>query len=186
MIVFFLFLGALILQRLAELVIARRNETFLFSKGAFEAGQEHYKWMVAIHASFFVSLLLEVPLFHKEPASWWWIPFSLFLLAQMARVWCLRSLGAFWNTKIIILPGAQVVASGPYKYIRHPNYCIVTMEIITIPLVFQAYFTALLFLVLNAVILSVRIPAEEKALQEATDYGQRFDGKHRFLPGDET
>ncbi|MGG1573774.1 isoprenylcysteine carboxyl methyltransferase family protein [Fictibacillus sp. NRS-1165] len=183
---FFLFLGMLILQRLGELFIARRNEKLMLSKGAVEAGQRHYKWMVMIHASFFVSLFLEVTLFHKEPAAWWWIPFSVFLLAQLARVWCLTTLGMYWNTKIIILPGAQVVARGPYKYIRHPNYCIVTLEIITIPLVFQAYFTGFLFLAFNALILSVRIPAEERALKEATDYSQRFGRKQRFIPSDKT
>ncbi|KSU85628.1 MULTISPECIES: isoprenylcysteine carboxyl methyltransferase family protein [Fictibacillus] len=182
---FWIFFAVLVIQRLAELLIARKNEKYLLSKGAFEAGREHYKWMVGIHTCFFISFLVEVLLFNKQPAFWWWIPFSLFLLAQCARVWCISSLGHFWNTKIIILPGAHVVAKGPYKYIRHPNYVIVTLEIITIPLVFQAYFTMVLFLILNAVILSVRIPEEEKALQKATNYNAHFEGKHRFLPGDD-
>lgn len=186
MILFIIFFCLLVLQRVAELAVAKRNERRLLSKGAFEAGQEHYKWMVAIHTGFFLSLLLEVTLISKEPASWWWLPFSLFLLAQLARVWCISSLGPYWNTKIIILPGANVVAKGPYQYLRHPNYVIVTVEIIMIPLIFQAYITCILFSLLNAVILSVRIPAEERALESATDYEKHFEGKHRFLPTDES
>ena len=90
------------------------------------------------------------------------------------RIWCLTSLGKFWNTKIIILPGADVVIKGPYKFIRHPNYLIVTTELLVLPLLFSAYFTAIVFSILNIWMLSVRIPTEERALKEVTNYKEEF------------
>ena len=103
--------------------------------------------------------------------SRWFGRFSWnFYCGTSARIWCLASLGKFWNTKIIILPGADVVRKGPYKWIRHPNYLIVTTELLVLPLLFGAYFTAIIFAFLNVWMLSVRIPAEEKALKEATNY----------------
>ncbi|MFC4618853.1 isoprenylcysteine carboxyl methyltransferase family protein [Camelliibacillus cellulosilyticus] len=170
-------------QRMVELVIAKRNERRLRAMGAYEIGGEHYKWIVLLHALFLFVLISEVLLFHKKPAPWFWIPFGVFLIAQVARVWAIMSLGLFWNTKIIILPGADVVARGPYRYVRHPNYLIVFLEILTLPLIFQAYFTAILFTLLNAVfIIGVRVPDEEKALFEVTNYRERMAHKHRFIP----
>jgi methyltransferase len=90
------------------------------------------------------------------------------------RVWVISSLGRFWNTKILVLPGANVVKKGPFHFIRHPNYVVVTCEIIVIPLMFGAYFTAVIFTILNIIILSVRIPKEEAALREVTDYKEIF------------
>ena len=144
------------------------------SKGAFEAGARHYPFMVLMHVGFFISLLLEVLVFDRPLSPVWIALLTLFLIAQAARMWCLISLGKFWNTKIIILPGADVVRKGPYKFIRHPNYIIVTTELLVLPLLFSAYFTAIIFTLLNIWILSIRIPAEEKALREATNYEEKF------------
>ncbi|MET3575333.1 isoprenylcysteine carboxyl methyltransferase family protein [Bhargavaea ullalensis] len=174
MALFWVVILLVIIQRLVELRVARRNEQRLLAKGAFEAGKSHYPYMVAMHAAFFFSLMGEVLLAHR-PLSPFWIPLlAIFLAMQVLRVWCLSSLGEFWNTKIIILPGANVVRRGPYKWLRHPNYVIVTTELLVLPLLFQAYFTAILFAALNAWMLSVRIPAEERALRKATDYTDRF------------
>ena len=163
-----------IAQRLVELIIANRNEKWMRSQGAFEAGAGHYPIMVSMHMAFFISLILEV-LVIDRPLSPLWIPLLfLFLMAQIARFWCLTSLGKFWNTKIIILPGADVVKKGPYKFIRHPNYVIVATELLVLPLLFSAYFTAIVFSLLNLWMLSVRIPIEEKALKEATNYKEEF------------
>ena len=173
MMLFWILIALVIVQRLVELRVARRNERQLLAKGAFEAGKSHYPYMVAMHAAFFLSLIMEV-LLHR-PLSPIWLPLlAVFLAMQVLRVWCLASLGEFWNTKIIILPGANVVRRGPYKWLRHPNYVIVTTELLVLPLLFQAYFTAALFALLNAWMLSVRIPAEEQALRKATDYNERF------------
>ncbi|WP_078429312.1 isoprenylcysteine carboxyl methyltransferase family protein [Alkalihalobacterium alkalinitrilicum] len=179
---FFTTILVVIIQRVIELLIARRNEIWMKKQGAYEVGKEHYKWIVILHTLFFVSFLFEVVYFGLKPAVWWFVPFLMFILAQMGRVWSLTSLGEFWNTKIIVLPGANVVAKGPYQYMRHPNYVIVGLEIITLPLIFQAYGTAVIFTILNAIVLSVRIRQEEEALREVTNYEEQFNGRYRFIP----
>ena len=172
--VFGILIAFVIAQRLVELRIARRNELWMKKQGAKEYGERHYIFMVLIHVSFFVSLIAEVFFVRRGLSPYWPFFLAVFILVQLARVWVIASLGKYWNTKIIVLPNIQVVAKGPFKYVRHPNYLIVTIELIVIPLIFQAYFTAIIFFVLNQVILAIRIPAEEKALRENTDYGERF------------
>ena len=172
--VFSIVISIVILQRLIELIIAKRNEKWMRRQGAFEAGASHYPVMVSMHIGFFISLLAEVFLFGRSLSPAWILFLVVFLMTQVARIWCLTSLGKFWNTKIIILPGADVVQKGPYKWIRHPNYVIVTTELLVLPLMFGAYITALIFTLLNAWMLSVRIPAEEKALKKATNYSKKF------------
>ncbi|UOE94473.1 isoprenylcysteine carboxylmethyltransferase family protein [Alkalihalobacillus sp. LMS39] len=174
MLFFLSVISIVVLQRVLELLIANRNATWIKKQGGYEVGQSHYKYMVLLHIGFFASLLIEVLVAQRPLLHLWPIPFSLFVLAQAGRVWSLSSLGRFWNTRIMILPGAKVVAKGPYRFIRHPNYCIVLLELITLPLLFQAYFTLCCFLFLKLVILSIRIPLEEKALIEATNYQAVF------------
>lgn len=171
---FAIVISIVILQRLVELVVAKRNEQWMRSQGAFEVGAAHYPIMVTMHIAFFISLLAEVILLDRSLSSMWIILLVIFLTAQVARIWCLTSLGKFWNTKIIILPGADVVQKGPYKWVRHPNYVIVTTELLVLPLMFGAYLTAIIFTLLNVWMLSVRIPAEEKALKDATNYREKF------------
>ena len=169
--IFYYILVFVIVQRLVELLIAKRNEKSLLAKGAYEVGATHYPFMILLHVSFFICLLIEVTYFKSIPAPHYaWI--LIFLVLQLLRVWCLASLGAFWNTKIMILPGANVVMKGPYAYIRHPNYLVVCLEIAVLPLMFQAYVTAICFTILNFAMLSVRIPMEEKALKEVTNYAE--------------
>ena len=141
----------------------------MLAKGAYEVGASHYPFMIMLHVSFFISFLVEV-MYGKSIFTPIYGLLLVFLLLQLLRIWCLVSLGRFWNTKIIILPGANVVVKGPYSYIRHPNYLVVCLEIAVLPLMFQAYFTAISFTILNFIMLSVRIPIEEKALKEATNY----------------
>lgn len=179
---FYLLFTVIAIQRTVELFIARRNEKWMKSKGAKEYGQKHYKLMVTIHLLFFVSLLVE-KIFAQKPLNEYWIGlFIIFLITQAGRVWVITSLGRYWNTKIIVLPEADVIVKGPYKYIKHPNYFIVTVELIVIPLMFNAYWTLFIFALLNQFILSIRIPIEEKALAEATDYQTVHRGKKRFFP----
>lgn len=179
---FLLFWSFLVIQRLAEVRIAKSNEQKLRTKGAVEAGKDHYKWMVLMHVSFFVVFFFEVYVLNAKPPNWWLIPFVLFLIAQVIRVWAISSLGVYWNTKILLLPGAKVVAKGPYRFMRHPNYTVVSLELLVIPLIFGAYYTAILFTILNILMLRVRIPAEEKALMELTDYEKSHGDKQRFFP----
>lgn len=179
---FFLFVGFIIVQRLVELTIAKRNERWIVDQGGIEYGQGHYPAMVLIHSAFFVAYIAEVITLGKSLSVYWPFLLILFLLTQGMRVWALTSLGKFWNTKIIILPGAVVVKKGPYKIIKHPNYLIVALELIIIPLMFNAFITLAIFMVLNLVILSIRIPAEEKALRELTQYESAFKNQGRFIP----
>ncbi|MFC7686006.1 isoprenylcysteine carboxyl methyltransferase family protein [Ureibacillus sp. GCM10028918] len=183
---FILFVSIVILQRIIEVIIARRNEKRMLAAGAYEVGASHYPFMIALHVSFFISLITEVLLLERTLSPLFLWLFIFFLLVQGLRVWCLASLGAFWNTKIIILPGANVVKKGPYHLIRHPNYLVVCIEILLLPLLFQAFFTAICFTLLNFAMLAVRIPAEERALMEATNYSKQFRKKETtVLPNDQ-
>ncbi|MFA1820753.1 isoprenylcysteine carboxyl methyltransferase family protein [Virgibacillus oceani] len=157
----------IIIQRLIELKIARRNEKWIKRKGGVEIGKEHYKWFVLIHSLFFLSILIETTLRDGAILPFNYILFLLFLLTQAARIWCVLSLGKFWNTKIIVLPGSSLVKKGPYKYVKHPNYIIVGIELFIIPLLFGAYITAVVFPILHILLLRIRIPCEEKALNRA-------------------
>lgn len=179
---FYLFIGFVIFQRLFELRVAKRNEEWMKSQGAIEYGEAHYGIMKLIHTLFFISYITEVFIFDKTLSTYWPLLLALFLLTQSVRVWALTSLGRYWNTKIIVLPNANPVKKGPYQYLKHPNYVIVTAELIIIPFMFEAYITALIFSILNAWILSVRIPEEEKALTELTNYEQKFEESNRFIP----
>jgi methyltransferase len=171
----------LILQRLGELLIARSNEKWMKERGGVEYGQNHYKWMVAMHAAFFLVLLMEGWSMGFELNPYWIPLFVLFLGVQCGRVWAIVSLGRYWNTKIIVCRGAHVVAKGPYRFFKHPNYLIVTLELILIPLLFNAYLTMVLFTLLNQWMLSVRIPEEERALRNETDYRDKH-GRTRGYP----
>lgn len=162
----------MIVQRISELIVARRNETWMKKQGAQEYGKQHYIFMVAIHVGFFVVLMMEVNYTNRPLHPFWPYLLFIFFIVQIARIWVISSLGKYWNTKIIVLPGAEIVQSGPFKYIKHPNYCIVTIELLIIPIMFQAYVTAIVFLILNQLILAVRIPAEEKALRKHTNYSR--------------
>ena len=165
------------IQRLVELYIAKQNEKQLKAAGAVEYGESHYRWMVLMHLSFFIVLIIEVVVLERNMSGLWPIWLTLFLIAQSGRIWAIRSLGKHWNTKIIVVPDADVVIKGPYKYFKHPNYIIVATEILVISLLFNAYYTAIIFSLLNVWMMTVRIPLEEKALKEHTEYSTVFKGK---------
>jgi methyltransferase len=153
-------------QRLFELVLARRNERRTRARGAVERGQRHYLSIVALHTLWLISTLVEGLLRGPELPAFWPVPLALFLLVQPLRYWAIFSLGERWNTKILVLPGKQPVRRGPYRYLDHPNYVVVVVEILAFPLIFGAWITALAFTVLNAVVLSIRIREENRALSE--------------------
>lgn len=179
---FLIFIGFIIIQRLMELAVARRNEKWMKAKGAMEFGSGHYPFIVLIHAGFIVSTIVEVLYFDRGLSRYWPLLFTVFLLTQGVRVWAIASLGPYWNTKIIVLPDAQIVRRGPYRFIKHPNYLVVALEILTIPLLFNAFFTAVIFTLFNLLILCIRISAEEKALKELTYYESEFKDNSRFIP----
>jgi methyltransferase len=147
------------LQRLLEMQLAESHSRRLLANGAVEHGRGHYALIVALHTTWLAAL-------------WWWAPgrpisipvLILFAFLQAGRFWVIHSLGERWTTRIIVKPGAPLVRRGPYRFVNHPNYMIVTAEIAVLPLVFGLWEMALLFTVLNALILTVRIRAENRAL----------------------
>jgi methyltransferase len=159
------------LQRLFELVLARANERKARALGAVERGQGHYPFVVALHILWLVSTLVEGLLRGPDFPAYWLVPLALFLLVQPLRYWAILSLGENWNTRILVVPGANLVRRGPYRYLSHPNYVVVVVEILAFPLTFGAWITALVFTVLNAAVLSLRIREENRALAELTNTG---------------
>lgn len=155
------------MERLVELVISTRNARSAFARGGVEYGQKHFPWMVALHSGLLLACIAEV-YFADRPFLPWlgWPMLALVVLSQLLRYWCITSLGAQWNTRVIVVPGLGFVTRGPYRWLRHPNYVAVVIEGFALPLVHTAWVTALAFTVLNAVLLlGFRLPAENRALQ---------------------
>lgn len=172
----------IICQRGVELFIAHKNTQWAQRQGGVEVGQAHYPLLVGLHTLFILGLVIEGMITHAIPPVWWPLPFACFLGAQGLRIWVFISLRRYWNTRIWVIPGHQPVARGPYRWLRHPNYVVVAIEILTLPLIFGIWVTALVTSLLNAwVLLRVRIPAEEKALIEHVSYARRR-GIRRFSP----
>jgi len=154
-------------ERVAELVISKRNARWAFSRGGVEYGFGHFPYMVALHTGFLLACLAEVFFAHRPFIPWLGWPMLVIALAcQVGRYWVIRTLGKQWNTRVIVVPGMALVTGGLYRYLRHPNYVIVVVEGIALPLVHTAWVTAIVFTVLNAVLLvGFRIPTENRALQ---------------------
>ena len=162
-------------ERLAELVVAGRHQRWLVAQGAVEIGRGHYPWMVLQHVLFLISCLVEV----------WWLgrPFYpalaatmgiVLVLSMLLRYWVIATLGRRWTTRIFCLPGEPVITSGPYRYLRHPNYLAVVGEILALPLIHTAWLTALVFSLTNGWLLRHRIRTEEDALRRYNDFDAGF------------
>ncbi|MDY0408278.1 isoprenylcysteine carboxyl methyltransferase family protein [Paracerasibacillus soli] len=130
-----LFILFIIGQRLVELVIAKRNEKWMMARGGIIKGENHYKWFIILHTLFFIFIVGEVYVFQRS-VMLNYLLLLIFVMTQLARVWCITTLGKFWNTKIIVLPRVALIKKGPYKYVKHPNYIIVGIELFIIPLLF--------------------------------------------------
>lgn len=172
-----LVLGLVTLQRIGELLLARRNTARLLARGGLETGAEHYPVIVGLHAAWLAGL--------------WWMGWSrpvdpgwlvVYLALQALRVWAIVSLGERWTTRIITLPGAPLVERGPYRFFPHPNYAVVTGEIAVLPLAFHLPGYAAVFSLLNASILAVRIRQEAAALRGARGVGQERSKRTRERP----
>ncbi|HEX4953783.1 MAG TPA: isoprenylcysteine carboxylmethyltransferase family protein [Thermoanaerobaculia bacterium] len=168
------------LQRLAELAVSKRNTARLLARGAREAGASHYPSMVALHTAFLIAAPLEVWLLSRPfvPALAA-LALALSLAAGVLRTWVIRTLAGRWTTRVIVLPGAEPVTSGPYRFLRHPNYLAVVTEIAALPLIHTAWLTALLASLGNALILRERIHVEEAALSETSNYREAFRARER-------
>lgn len=182
--IFFAIVAAIALQRLFELRLSQHNEGLLRQRGAIEHAPAQMPWMVALHASWFVSMVLEVWLLDR---SFHWglalVSLLFFGLGQGLRLAAIWALGDRWTTRVLTLPNEPPVTRGIFAYVRHPNYAGVILELATLPLVHSAWLTSILFTVANAVLMRARIRAEERGLDGSNDYEKHFRGRPRFLLG---
>ena len=160
---FILFISFVILVRIGELVFSKRNEKWLLQHGAVEYGHKHYPYIITLHILFFVSLLVEYGT--KTTVTYSLFLLVLYFVVLACKVWVIMSLGKYWNTKIYHISGLPLIKKGFYKYVKHPNYTIVIAEIILIPLIFHLYVTAIIFSLLNMIILFIRINEENRVLK---------------------
>jgi len=156
-----LLVGLVALQRLAELAYAARNTRRLLAEGGREAGAGHYPLIAGLHVAWLASIVIHVP--PETPVHWPLL--GLFLVLQGLRLWVLASLGRFWTTRIVTVPGRPLVRRGPYRFCRHPNYMIVVAEIAVLPLVFGAWEIAVIYSALNIALLAYRIRVEDRAIE---------------------
>ena len=162
---YLLLIGAVAVELLAEVVVAERHGSVSLGHGGVECGAGHYPAMVALHTGLLAGCLLEPVMLHRPfiPALGWPM-FVIALAAQALRWWCITTLDYQWNTRVIVIPGAARVTDGPYRFLPHPNYVAVIAEGFALPLVHTAWITALVFTILNAVLLRTRIHVENAAL----------------------
>ncbi|MFT3673681.1 isoprenylcysteine carboxyl methyltransferase family protein [Aestuariivirga sp.] len=158
-----LLLALVTLSRAGELLLARRNTARLLARGAVEVGAAHYPAIVALHAAWLLALWIYGAF---QPVNLVWL--AVFLVLQAGRIWTLATLGARWTTRILVVPGETLVRRGPYRFVSHPNYMIVVGEIPVLPLALSLPLVALVFTVLNALVLTVRIRTEQRALQQVS------------------
>jgi methyltransferase len=156
----YIIIALVALQRLAEMRLAARNTRLLKAEGGIEMGARHYPLFILLHGSWLLAILVTTPADAK--VNWWLL--SAFIILQLGRVWIITTLGRFWTTRIISVPGVPLIKKGPYRFFSHPNYIIVTGEIALLPLVFGNWPVALLWSVFNALLLTWRIRVENKAL----------------------
>ena len=171
-VLFTVLIGAVALERLAELVLARRHARWAFARGGREAGAGHYPVMVVLHTALLVGCLVEVWSADRPflPVLGW-AALALALGSQALRWWCIAALGPRWNTRVIVVPDLPLVMRGPYRWLAHPNYVAVVVEGVALPLVHTAWVTAVVFTAANAALLSVRIRTENRALAGAAPAG---------------
>jgi methyltransferase len=164
-----LLIAAVAAERLAELVVAQRNRAWSRTQGGAEFGARHYPAMVVLHVGLLVGCLVEVIAAHRPfiPALGWPM-LAVVLAAQGLRWWCIASLGRQWNTRVIVIPGAERITGGPYRFVPHPNYVAVVAEGVALPMVHTAWVTAIAFTALNAALLRTRIRVENDALARLT------------------
>ena len=155
-------LGLVAAQRLVELVLAASNTRRLLARGAQEVGRAHYPLFVLLHASWLAAIAVTTPI-DRQP---FWPLIGVFIVLQLLRVWVVATLGPYWTTRIITLDDAPIVRRGPFRFVRHPNYCVVVAEIAVLPLAFGNWPVALIWTILNALLLRHRIRVEMGALSE--------------------
>lgn len=162
---YYLLILAVGIERLAELILSKRNARWAFAHGGREFGHDHYPVMVTLHSALLLGCALEVWALHRPFIGWLgWPMLVVVLLSQALRWWCVTTLGRRWNTLVIVVPQEPLVRRGPYRWLRHPNYLAVVAEGLALPLVHTAWLTAVGFTLANAALLRVRIRVENAAL----------------------
>jgi methyltransferase len=183
-IAYLVLLGTVALLRLYELRISRRHQQEMIARGASKVDEPRFRWMVVLHTGVLIGAAAEV-VFLKRP----FIPllaavcFALFLAANVVRWWVIRTLGEHWNVQVMNSTGLGVITSGPFRYVRHPNYAAVFTEMLVLPLIHTAWFTAMIGSAAHILVLSQRLTTEEKVLFSDAHYRDAMSGKPRFLPG---
>lgn len=176
-------IALLALERTYELGLSRQNAQWARRRGGVEYGRAHLGWMKLLHIAWFVGCIIEVWYADRPFVPWLaGLCFSLLVLAQALRYWAVRTLGRRWNIAVIVLPGVAVEHSGPYRWLRHPNYLAVVVEGFAVPMIHCAYVTALVFTVLDAWLLRHRIRCEEEALSRHGEFAERLGDRPRLLP----
>lgn len=172
---FFTVIALTILQRLYELKVARKNTQALLARGALEFGADHYWMMVALHVLFFVGMGLEAFMRGIHPPVLYWpILLMVYITAQLGRIWVMKTMNGRWTTRILVIAGEKLITHGPFRYMDHPNYTIVAVEILVLPLIFGLTYSAIAFSILNAALLVfVRLPEERRALAWTGKRGER-------------
>ena len=162
---YYLLILAVGIERLAELIVAKQNARWAFAHGGNEFGRSHYPVMVTIHAGLLLGCVVEVGTLHRPFLPWLGLPMlAVVALSQVLRWWCVTTLGRRWNTRVIVLPNSSLVQRGPYRWLHHPNYVAVVAEGLALPLIHTAWLTAIGFTLANALVLTVRVRAENAAL----------------------
>jgi methyltransferase len=183
----YLFLALLLavgLLRLVELQISKRHQREMAARGAAKVDEPKFRWMVLLHTAVLIGAALEVVLLRRPFLLWLAAPmFVLFLVANAVRWWVIRSLGSHWNAQVVDSTRLGVVTSGPFRYVRHPNYAAVFTELLALPLIHTAGVTAVLGAIAHIAVLSQRLSTEERVLFANPDYRTAMNGKPRFLPG---
>ncbi len=177
-------IGLVVLERLVELVITERNARSLRARGGFEVGRAHFVPMALLHAWLLAAAPLEVFWLERPFVPALGVPMLLLLAATMGlRYWAITSLGDRWTTRVFVVPEEPPVAKGPYRWLRHPNYLAVIVEVAALPLVHTAWWTALAFSAANLLVLRTRIRVEEEALESHSEYRQVLGDRPRLVPG---
>jgi methyltransferase len=183
-IAFLALLVAVAAMRLVELRISKQHQREMLGRGAAKVDEPRFRWMVALHTLVLIGAALEVVFLHRP-----FIPllaavmFVIFLAANAVRWWVIRTLGEHWNVQVVDSTRLGVVTSGPFRFVRHPNYAAVFAEMMALPLIHTAWITALVGTVAHIVVLSQRLSTEERVLFANPDYRAAMSGKPRFLPG---
>jgi methyltransferase len=183
----YLFLALLLavgLLRLVEMRISRQHQKEMASRGAAKVDEPKFRWMVLLHTAVLIGAALEVVFLKRPFLPWLAAPmFAVFLAANALRWWVIRSLGAHWNVQVVDSARLGVVTSGPFRYVRHPNYAAVFSELLALPLIHTAWITAIAGAIAHIGVLAQRLSTEERVLFANPDYRAAMSGKPRFLPG---